>query len=39
VTTVSEQRLGKHVPAQTNTHVTNLLWKLGVFHVVRAEML
>jgi hypothetical protein len=39
-TTVSEKRLGKHVPAESNTHVTiDLLWKQGVFYVVRAEML
>jgi hypothetical protein len=39
-TTVSEQRLGKHVPAETNMHVTiDLLWKGGVFYVVRAEMI
>jgi hypothetical protein len=39
-TTVSEERLGKHVPAETNTHVTvDLLWKRGVFYVVRGEML
>jgi hypothetical protein len=34
--TVSEQRLGKHVLAETNTHVTiDLLWKRGVLYVVR----
>jgi hypothetical protein len=38
--TVSEQRLGKYVPAVTNTHVTtDLLWKRGAFYVVRVEML
>jgi hypothetical protein len=37
---VSEQRLGKHVPAETNTHVTiNHLWKRGVFYLFRAEIL
>jgi hypothetical protein len=40
IATVSEQRLGKHFPAETNTHVTiYLLWKLGVFSVVCAGML
>jgi hypothetical protein len=39
-TTVSQQRLGKHVPAETNTRVTrDLLWERGVFHLVHAEML
>jgi hypothetical protein len=39
-TTVSEQRFGKHVLAEKNTHATiDLLWKRGVFYVVRAEML
>jgi hypothetical protein len=39
-TTVSEQRLSKHVPAEMNTHVTiGLLWKRRGFYVVRAKML
>jgi hypothetical protein len=34
-TTASELWLGKHFPAETNTHVTvDLLWKRGVFCVV-----
>jgi hypothetical protein len=38
--TVSEQRLGTHVPAETNTHLTiDLLWKRDVFYVARAKML
>jgi hypothetical protein len=38
--TVSEQRLGKHVPKEMNTHVTvDLLWKRGVFCVTHAKML
>jgi hypothetical protein len=38
--TVSEQQLGKHVPVETNTHITvDLLWKRGIFYVVCAEML
>jgi hypothetical protein len=37
-TTVSEQRLGKHVFAETSTHVTiDLLWKQGVFCVFSTE--
>jgi hypothetical protein len=37
---VPEQRLGKHVPVETNTHVTmDLLWKRGVFYELRAEKL
>jgi hypothetical protein len=37
---VSEQRLGKHVPAGTDTNVTMVQQQLnGVFYVVRAEML
>jgi hypothetical protein len=40
VTTVSEQRLGKHVPAGKNTHVMiDLTWKRGVSYVVRPDML
>jgi hypothetical protein len=39
-TTVSEQQLGQHTPAGTNTHVTkDLLWKQDVFYVAYAEML
>jgi hypothetical protein len=38
--TVSEQRLGKHVPAETITHVTiDLQRKRVVVYVIRAEML
>jgi hypothetical protein len=38
--TVSEQWLGKHVPAETNMHVTtDVLWKRGVFYVTHAETL
>jgi hypothetical protein len=38
--TVSGQRLGKHVPAATNTHATvELLLETGCFYVVLAEML
>jgi hypothetical protein len=37
-TTVSEQRLGKHIPAETNAHITIDL-ETGVFYVVRVEML
>jgi hypothetical protein len=39
-TTVSEQWLGKHVPTETDSHVTiDLVWKRGAFHVVRGEIL
>jgi hypothetical protein len=39
--TVSEQRRGKHVPAETNTQIIiDLLWmEIGVFYVVYAEVL
>jgi hypothetical protein len=38
--TVSEQRLGKHVPSETNTHGTiYLLWKGDVVYVLRVEIL
>jgi hypothetical protein len=38
-TTVSEQRLGKYVLAETNTDVTiDILCTWGVFYVVHAEM-
>jgi hypothetical protein len=30
-TTVSEQRLGKYIPAETNTHATRLTVRNGVF--------
>jgi hypothetical protein len=39
-TIVSEQRLGKHVLAETNTHVTiDLLWKRDALYVLRAEII
>jgi hypothetical protein len=38
--TVSVQRLGKHVPAATNTYATiELLLQMSCFYMVRAEML
>jgi hypothetical protein len=40
ITTIPEQRLGKHVPAEMNTQaITVLPWKQNVLYVVRAEML
>jgi hypothetical protein len=39
-TMVSEQRFCKHVPTETNTHITiDLLRKRDVFYLVRAEEL
>jgi hypothetical protein len=39
-TTVSRQRLGKHVLSITNMHATvELLLETGCLYVVRAEML
>jgi hypothetical protein len=38
-TTVSGQRLGKHVTTETNTHIAiDLLWKRGVLYAVRIDM-
>jgi hypothetical protein len=37
---VSKQRLGKHVPAETNMDTTiDLLLETGVFYVVRTDEL